>query len=574
MSPSGVSAADVIVALALVAAVVLVLRERAAMERRLTEHQQLHAITIASIGDAVITSDPNGRIRTMNAAACALTGYAEACVRGTAVESVLRLVRASDGEIVESPVTRALREGRPVFLEERCVLVNRTGQHVHVDDSAAPIRDASGTVRGVVVVFRDVTVQREQEATIVARTRELARESDALGLAHVMIRGLDGRIQQWRAGAETLYGFAPSEAVGRISHELLLTEFPAPLEEIEAALHRDDQWEGELVHVSKDGTRRCVAAHWALQRDETGAPLRVVEVNNDMTAAKAALEELERAGSKLRSAYDELRTADAQKNDFMAMLGHELRSPLATIATALELVRSSMAEPDRRAAEEVIGRQVAHAVRLTEDLLDIGRIASGRLTIRFEPIDLREVVTRAIESTRTVIAAHGHALELDIPASPVAALGDPARLQQVISNLVTNAAKYTDDGGHIRVSLATHDGTATLRVRDTGVGIPPQVASGIFELYAQVDETAPRSQRGLGIGLALVKRLVQMHEGTVAVKSGGRGLGSEFTVRLPLQPAEAPRPRKPGRELAVPPPLMRDIAARSESAASSYRGIA
>jgi signal transduction histidine kinase len=262
-----------------------------------------------------------------------------------------------------------------------------------------------------------------------------------------------------------------------------------------------------------------------------------------------------RAGIALDNArlYKDVERADRQKNEFLSMLAHELRNPLAPIRNAAEVLRLSGPEqPQVRWAREVIDRQLSHLVRLVDDLLDVSRITRGKITLKPEPTDLAVVVQHAIEASRPTIEQARHRLEVHVPPEPVWVTGDPARLTQVLTNLLNNAAKYTEEGGRVALTLAREGGEAVVRVRDTGVGIPAEMLGAVFDLFTQVDRSLDRSQGGLGIGLTLVKRLVSKHGGTVEAYSSGPGQGSEFVVRLPVL-AEAPLtvPTQPTGRLAV-----------------------
>jgi signal transduction histidine kinase len=250
-----------------------------------------------------------------------------------------------------------------------------------------------------------------------------------------------------------------------------------------------------------------------------------------------------RAGIALDNArlYKDVERADRQKNEFLSMLAHELRNPLAPIRNAAEVLRLAGPEqPQVRWAREVIDRQLTHLVRLVDDLLDLSRITRGKIAYKPEPTDLRVVVQHAIEASRPAIEQARHRLEVHVPAEAVWVNGDPARLTQVLTNLLNNAAKYTEDGGRVSLTLTREGNEAVVRVRDTGVGIPAEMLGAVFDLFTQVDRSLDRSQGGLGLGLTLVKRLVAKHGGTVEAHSEGPGQGSEFVVRLPVMSEPPP----------------------------------
>jgi signal transduction histidine kinase/ActR/RegA family two-component response regulator len=245
--------------------------------------------------------------------------------------------------------------------------------------------------------------------------------------------------------------------------------------------------------------------------------------------------------TELRRAEMQLRDIDRRKDEFLATLAHELRNPLAPMRNALQILRL---RGDEKAAVEQVGgmmeRQLGQMVRLIDDLLDVSRITRGKLALRKERIELAAVVSDAVDTARPHIEASGHKLDVLLSAKPVYLDADPVRIAQVLSNLLNNAAKYTERGGHIRVAAEQRNDMIEIRVCDTGIGIPAESLSSIFEMFAQVDRSLEKSHGGLGIGLTLVKRLTEMHGGSVEARSEGIGKGSEFIVRLPAAPI-APR---------------------------------
>ena len=237
---------------------------------------------------------------------------------------------------------------------------------------------------------------------------------------------------------------------------------------------------------------------------------------------------------ELARANDALREADRRKDEFLATLAHELRNPLAPIRNALEILRLANDTGDTvRRQRERMERQVAQLIRLVDDLLDVSRVTNGKLRLAIETLSVQEVIEAALDMSRPQIEAAKLALTVDVPAEPVRLAGDRVRLTQVFTNVLNNAAKFTEPGGHVWVSAVPSAGRVAVTVRDTGVGIPADVLPVVFALFTQVDRSLNRSQGGLGIGLALVRRLVEMHEGTVVAHSEGPGKGATFTVTLP-----------------------------------------
>lgn len=276
----------------------------------------------------------------------------------------------------------------------------------------------------------------------------------------------------------------------------------------------------------------------ALSRDPSSPPFS----NNDVVMAAAFVS---RAGIALENSvlHDELQAADQQKNAFLSMLAHELRNPLAPMRNAVQILGlQTPGAAELQWIREVIDRQIVQMVRLVDDLLDISRITQGKIRLQCAPVELTTIVEHAVEASKPLIDARQHQFSVTLPSDPIWIDGDLARLAQVLTNLLNNAAKYTDEGGQIWLSAQCDSDAVTISVRDTGMGIPAHMLHAIFELFTQIDRTLDRSQGGLGIGLTLVRQLTEMHGGTVGAKSEGTGLGAEFTVTLPLlkEPIQMP----------------------------------
>jgi signal transduction histidine kinase len=268
----------------------------------------------------------------------------------------------------------------------------------------------------------------------------------------------------------------------------------------------------------------------------------------DLTMAEAFAS---RAASALENSglYRDVQNADRQKNEFLSMLAHELRNPLAPIRSAVEVLRlRANSQPEIAWAQDVIGRQVTQLVRLVDDLLDVSRITRGKIRLEMQPLDVAQIAHAAVETSRPLIEAGNHQFSLELLDEPLCVRGDGARLAQVLSNLLNNAAKYTPEGGAIRLTTSRDGDQVVFRVLDSGVGIPAEMLGKVFELFEQVDRTIDRSQGGLGIGLTLVHRLVELHGGKVEAASDGPGRGAAFTVRLPLIAEEVPSPNSPAED--------------------------
>lgn len=284
------------------------------------------------------------------------------------------------------------------------------------------------------------------------------------------------------------------------------------------------------------------------------------EVARQRDELRAAISENSRLLEESQQYARALQESDRRKDEFLATLAHELRNPLAPIRSAIQVLRT-MGAPDPRFQEiqSVVERQVNHLVRLVDDLMDVRRISEGKLDLHLEQVDLGEILQFAVETSHPIIQAARHQFQVDLPSEPLMMKADPVRLTQVVANLLNNAAKYTPEGGEIHLT-ATADGPAVvIRVRDNGMGIPAEMQHRVFELFTQVNRHLKRSQGGLGIGLNLVRRLVEMHGGTIAAHSAGDGQGAEFTVRLPLDAEASPLSLDPDPEPAVAQSVSRRI---------------
>jgi PAS domain S-box-containing protein len=302
------------------------------------------------------------------------------------------------------------------------------------------------------------------------------------------------------------------------------------------ALKNNLEYDGhEIVIEHPDGKRLTALAHANPIHNEMGQLLGAVNVLVDISDRKRT--------------EDALKQADRSKNEFLATLAHELRNPLAPIRAAVKILQlKSKPTPESKSAIEVIDRQTRQMTRLIDDLLDIARITSNKMELRREQIELSAVLDVAVETSRPLIEQRGHKLIVKVPSVPMHIDGDMVRLAQVISNLLNNAAKYTERDGCIWLAAARTGNEAVIKVRDTGMGISAETLPQIFEMFTQAERTINGSAGGLGIGLTLVKRLVEMHGGTITARSEGRGKGSEFIVRVPLALSQPARPEIRARQ--------------------------
>lgn len=410
-----------------------------------------------------------------------------------------------------------------------------------------------------------VSLQRQLEALVQQRTTELRERVEEMeALMHVLpiavfrtdnpdCRHITGN----RAGAE-LFGVSPDSNVSLAAaaageraggYKLFREGKEVPIPELpmqKAAALGVEVRDAEMELIRADGTRRLIAGYASPLFEAGGAVRGCVSVFLDVTERR----QLEEA---LRQRAADLAETDRRKDEFLAMLSHELRNPLAPVLNGLHILRIPGVSPETaERTRDMMGRQLHHLIRLVDDLLDVSRIVRGRIELRKEAYDFRQVVDRAVETARPLIDAQGHELTLDIPTDPIWMTGDPIRLTQVVANLLNNAAKYTERGGQIRLFARQEGDELIVRVRDTGVGISPDLLTKIFDLFMQAESTLARSQGGLGIGLTLVRRLVELHGGRIEALSEGPGKGSEFVIHLPnsSQPSAETKPQ--ANAVAIP----------------------
>ena len=804
-------------------------------------------VTLASVGDAVLTTDIEGRVAFLNPTAQILTGWTQEDARGRPLAEVFRIINDETRRTIDNPAQRALSEGRVVGLANHTVLVARDGTETPIDDSAAPIRDDKGRVYGAVLVFRDIAERRKAEEALRRSEQELSEffenatvglhwigadgtilranrtELEMLGysreeyvgkpiadfhadadvvadilrtlhsgkelhdcearmickdgsIKYVLIdsnvrredgksiysrcftrditdrkqveeaqarlaaivessqdaiisKTLESRILSWNAGAERLFGYTAEEAIGQLIYILIPPDRKDEERLIIEQLRKGERIESyETVRVSKEGRRIDVSLTVSPIRDSAGRVIAASKIARDITANKRAEQRLRiqngvtramadsvtlnEAAAKILSAVceelawqvgalwnvdphdqllrcsnvwhlppvripefeaecrrqtfqpgiglpgrvwasaaaswipdvtrddnfpraavagreglraafgfpiilndevlgvleffsdeisepdevllqimtavgsqmgqfierkrsegalrdsaienakllSELREADRRKDEFLAMLAHELRNPLAPIHNAVQILRSvAPAAPELRWSTEVIDRQVHQMTRLVDDLLDVSRITTGKIELRKERVELAEVVNSAVEASRPLVEKLGHELIVSAPLQPIHLDADPTRLSQVLLNLLNNAAKYTEKAGRIWVTVEQDGDHVLIRVKDTGIGIPAEMLPKVFDMFTQVDRSLERAEGGLGIGLTLVHRLVEMHGGTVEAHSEGPGRGSEFVVRLPVATElnDDTRHEPADSEILIPPAARR-----------------
>ncbi len=432
------------------------------------------------------------------------------------------------GEVL-ADLRRVLRAGEPILQKEVVVQSDDgTSQQQHWFVNYYPVRDTGGEMLGVGATVLDVTSLKQAENAL--------RESESR-LRFVM-SSMPQKIFTARPNGEVDY-FNP-EWISYTGLQLDAIKdwgwaqfiHPDDLEQNlaawKASLASGEPFRFEHRFRRADGAYRWHSTIAVALKDAAGNVILWVGSNSDIHEERQTANELRRLAA-------ELSEADARKDEFLATLAHELRNPLAPIRNGLNLIRSAGADREQlEQAQSVMDRQLTHLVRLVDDLMDVSRISRGKIELRKQPVEILAIVNSAVETSRSLIEKMGHALSLELPDHPIVVDADLTRLAQVFSNLLNNAAKYTDAGGSIRLAVAHQGDAVEVSVADNGIGIPANKLDAIFEMFTQVDHSLEKSQGGLGIGLTLVRRLVEMHGGTVVARSEGSGMGSTIVVRLPI----------------------------------------
>jgi PAS domain S-box-containing protein len=510
-------------------------RQRAEEAER--KQREIWRVTLNSIGDAVIATDIEGRVTFANQTAEVLTGWSFEEASGRPLADVFAAVDERTGQRVKDPVARVLSDGAATGRADATVLITRDGRRTPIEHGGAPIRDDRGEVLGAVLAFRDVTSRRRAE-TAMREHEELLR----LGLTAAQMGIWDMNLVSgelvWSEQLEPIFGLEPGTFGGTFDDFIELIH-PDDREyvtgRIDAAIAERREFEATFRVVRPTGEVRWILEKGQATYDLNWRATRMRGVGLDITALKHAEAERELLLAREQTARQEAENANRLKDEFLATVSHELRAPLNAILGWVKLLRQGKLDASAAGnALETIERSARAQSRLIEDLLDVSRIITGKLRLEMSTVDMGLVTRAALASVRPLAEAKGITLTEELGPAEAYVSGDPNRLQQVIWNLLSNAVKFTPKGGMVDVQLTSSDGRVEIAVRDTGQGIKPEFLPYVFERFRQADSSSVRRHGGLGLGLAIVRHLVDMHGGSVRVDSEGDGKGSVFTVSLPL----------------------------------------
>ncbi|MBV9867670.1 MAG: PAS domain S-box protein [Abitibacteriaceae bacterium] len=502
---------------------------------------ELLGFMVESIQDyAIFAIDPHGRVMSWNSGAERIFGYSQAEIMGESGDVIFTPEDRAAGEPEKERAT-AQQEGRA--LDERWHL-RKDGSRFWASGINSPLRDEAGNLRGFVKVARDNTERKIAETEHQKLVAVVEHSPDLIGFASLegqplymneaglKLLGLDS-VEHLQSTQITDYFFPEEHA--RIENEILPEMFQA------------GRWSGE-ISFRHFKTGQAIPVIWdvfTIRDRETGEPINLATVSRDISSRKQAEAERESSLIREQEARREAEAANRAKDEFLATLSHELRTPLNAILGWSRLLASGhLSATEAEAALKTIDRNAQAQAQLIEDILDVSRIVSGKLRLESRPVDLASVIEAAVDTARPAAEAKQIRLRRVVEASAITVLGDANRLQQVVWNLLSNAIKFTPQGGQVQVQLEREDAQAQIIVTDTGQGISAEFLPHVFDRFRQANSTSTRTHGGLGLGLAIVRHLVELHGGRALVDSPGLGKGSTFTVKLPLavinQPANAP----------------------------------
>ena len=504
-----------------------------------------YQVTLAAIGDAVLTTDPDGLITYMNPVAESLTRWPAAEALGMHLENVFRIVNEETRKAAEQPVRKVIATGLVRGLANHTLLIARDGTELPIDDSAAPVWGEDRELVGVVMIFRDITERRQSEH-LIASARDFAENIVTTVREPMLVLNSDLHVRSANRSFYQTFQVEPSQTEGRFVYDLGDGQWNIPalkilLEEIIPQNSTFDDFEVEHDFESIGRKTMLLNARRFPPEGEWNLILLAIADITERKRLEKEREGLLQAAEVARDRAEEdaaqLADADRHKNQFLAMLAHELRNPLAAVRNAVEVATRSGSKEDLEWSRDVTARQVGNFAHLINDLLDVARITEGKIQLHKELIDAGPVIRHAVAAVKPFVDERKHELLLSYTSTDLKLEADSTRLEQILVNLITNAAKYTPSGGRIQLIVGVEGKEVVFRVRDNGLGIQPDLLPKMFDLFTQADRSLDRSEGGLGIGLTLVRSLAELHGGAVTATSDGPGKGSEFVVRFPAAEA-------------------------------------
>ena len=498
------------------------------------EQRELLDMTLRNISEGVIAADIDGRVTMISPEALRITGWTEKEALHHPIDDVLKLIDAETLAPAPSPMQR-VRGKHASASPLPTALVRKNGTVRDIDDIAAPIIDARDNIVGCLVVFRDATETRRLHRMIAHQLQAsrlcgsiIESSNDA-----ILSNTIDGIIDSWNGAAESLFGYTAAEMIGQ--HISLL--IPRELQDEEAQIARKVQSGQKVAHavtqrLCADGRRVFVSLTVSPIRNNDAQIIGASTIARDVTGQlQADRRERELLAESSRLA-EELKLAERRKNDTVGVLAEELLNPLAPIVTAAHLVQQDPANASAvGAAAEIMIRQAETMRLLIDDLVDVTRVRQGQIQLAKDRVDVGVLIEDAAEAVRRTNCKA--LLIVTTPSHPVHVTADPVRLAQIVGNLLNNACQFTSDKDEIHVSVGRDQHGVTITVRDTGIGIAPENLPRVFQMYSRFERKSPRSPGGLGIGLALVRSLVDLHGGSIVAESRGLGHGATFSVHLP-----------------------------------------
>jgi len=486
-------------------------------------------IILSSIGDGVIAADTDSHVTYLNRVAEQLTGWTLSEAQGKPLESVFRIVNEDTHAKVENPALRALREGVTFGLANHTLLITRDGKEIPIDDSGAPIQDESGALVGAVLVFREIAERRRAEKAqgVLAAIVESAQDA-------IVSKNIDGIIESWNAAAERLFEYSADEAIGKSIRIIIPPELQSEEDLILQKVKRGERVDHfETVRMTKSGRTIDIDLSVSPVRNKRSEVIGASKIARDIRARKQRERERADLLAREQEARELAEAATIAKDEFIAQLSHEMRTPVTSILGWTKVMRAVDYERSQTIrAVDTIDRNANVQLRLIDDLMDLSKIIQGKMHIQMQPVQITEVIRQALEIVTPAAEAKSITIQKEIQTRDGLISGDPDRLLQILWNVLANAVKFTPEGGQISLSVKRLNHHLELSVKDSGIGIDPEFMPFVFDRFSQAGKEDKRHP-GLGLGLAIVRYLVELHGGTVTAESGGYGKGATFTIILP-----------------------------------------